>query len=225
MRRGFYGYHVFRPGWRVRYPWARYAARWTAAAVWTSATWAAVNSWWGSAYQPVYYDYGNTIVYEGDTVYVDGQEAGTAEEYYQQASELAYSRQVSEEDLSAETDEDWLPLGVFALVEDKPGEERAEDEEITANMMFQLTVSKGGVIRGTFYNVLSGNAEPVQGSVDMESQRAAWTIGDNGEVVVETGISNLTEDEAPALVHFGPDRTQQMLLVRLEYDEAASAEE
>jgi hypothetical protein len=33
---------------------------------------------------------------------------------------------------------------------------------------------------------------------------------------METGIVNLTEDTAPALVHFEDGQTQQWLLVRLE---------
>jgi hypothetical protein len=33
--------------------------------------------------------------------------------------------------------------------------------------------------------------------------------------VFETGLYNLTKAEAPVLVHFGKDRTQQWLLIRL----------
>ena len=58
--------------------------------------------------------------------------------------------------------------------------------------------------------------QPIQGSVDGKTQRAAWTIGDNTQVVSETGISNLTEDETEMLIHYGADRTEQWTLVRLE---------
>ncbi len=33
---------------------------------------------------------------------------------------------------------------------------------------------------------------------------------------METGISNLTQDKAPALVHFEDGQTRQRLMVRLE---------
>jgi hypothetical protein len=33
--------------------------------------------------------------------------------------------------------------------------------------------------------------------------------------VVETGLYNLTQNESTALVHFGPDQTEQDLLVRI----------
>ena len=36
------------------------------------------------------------------------------------------------------------------------------------------------------------------------------------QVVSETGISNLTEDETEMLIHYGSDRTEQWTLVRLE---------
>jgi hypothetical protein len=56
----------------------------------------------------------------------------------------------------------------------------------------------------------------VEGSVDPKSQRAAWRIGDTTEVVMEAGLYNLTQDEAPLLIHFGKERTERYLLVRLE---------
>jgi hypothetical protein len=65
----------------------------------------------------------------------------------------------------------------------------------------------------------------VHGSVDKQTQRAAWTIGDNQDNVIETGIYKLTKDEAPALVHFGKDRTVQWLLVRIKKDDEATSEQ
>ena len=40
-------------------------------------------------------------------------------------------------------------------------------------------------------------------------------MGDNKSTVIDTGLANLTKDEGPALVHFGKDKTQEWLLVRL----------
>jgi hypothetical protein len=33
--------------------------------------------------------------------------------------------------------------------------------------------------------------------------------------VFEAGISNLTKDDAPVLIHIGKDKTQQLMLVRV----------
>jgi hypothetical protein len=52
--------------------------------------------------------------------------------------------------------------------------------------------------------------------VDPKSQRAAWTIGKKTDRVFEAGISNLTADQCPVLIHIGKDKTQQWLLVRQE---------
>ena len=35
----------------------------------------------------------------------------------------------------------------------------------------------------------------------------------------ETGLYNLTQEEAPMLIHFGAERSETFLLVRLEYAE------
>jgi hypothetical protein len=56
------------------------------------------------------------------------------------------------------------------------------------------------------------------------TQGAVWTIGDNKDAVLETGIYYLTQDETPVLVHFGTDQTQQWLMVRLEEPEEESGE-
>ena len=62
---------------------------------------------------------------------------------------------------------------------------------------------------------MSGTNAVVQGAVDKKSQRVAWTVGDNKSTVGETGLYNLTQDESPALIHLGKDKTQQWTLVRL----------
>jgi uncharacterized protein (TIGR03000 family) len=57
---------------------------------------------------------------------------------------------------------------------------------------------------------------PVYGSVDKKTQRAAWTIGEKKTPLFDAGLVNLTKDETAVLVHFGPDKTQQWLLVRIQ---------
>lgn len=178
---------------------------------WRTATWAAVAGWTvgvssGSAYgDPVYYDYGENIYYEGEDVYVGGDKTATAEEYYQQASSLADTAP----EVTNQEGEDWLPLGVFAL---------SKGNVADSNMVLQLAINKDGVISGTYYNTNTDVGRPVKGMVDKKTQRAAWTFADgkNTDIIMETGIYNLTQDQTEALVHFGKDKTQQWLMVRLE---------
>ena len=94
-------------------------------------------------------------------------------------------------------------------------------------MRLQIKVSQEGVIAGTFYNESTGTTHPVEGMVDEETQRAVWKAADgtNPDLVMETGIYNLTQDQAEVLVHFGPEQTQTVLLVRLDETERPESSE
>ena len=166
-------------------------------------TWAAVSSYCGYPETPTFYEYGTTVVYQGDTVYIDGQPAYSAEQYAQWATEIANSGRAAQ----PPENEEWQPLGVFALV---------RGEEQTSDKIFQLAVNKDGVIRGNYYDAFADNTLPVYGSVYSKTRRAAWSIGDKKDVVFEAGIANLTRDETPILVHYGTGNTQQFTLIRLQ---------
>jgi hypothetical protein len=206
VRGSFAHYNSFNRGWYVQHPGAWRAAAWTAAAVWAGATWGTVSSYCGYPEEPAYYDYGNTVVYQDNNVYHDGEVVATAEEYTEQAVAIA---DVGEKAQASENEE-WVSLGVFGMV---------KGEETEANQIFQLAVNKDGILRGNYYDALSDSTLPVKGSVDKKTQRAAWTVGDRKDTVYETGVGNLTKEEATMLVHFGKDRTQQWTLIRLEQPE------
>jgi hypothetical protein len=178
----------------------------TTAAIWAAPTWTSLSTWGGaaSAPEPVYYDYGNTIVYEGDTVYNGTEPVATAEEYYQEASQIASAGEASA------ADDEWTSLGVWAMV---------QGDQTESTNILQLAVNKQGAIAGNHYQATNDVTQPIQGAVSQETQRAAWTIGDNSQVVCETGIANLTTEETEMLVHYGADRTEQWTLVRLEEPE------
>ena len=55
--------------------------------------------------------------------------------------------------------------------------------------------------------------------MDKDTQRVAFRIGESDQIVVETGLYNLTQEQAPVLVHFGADKVENWLLVRLEAPE------
>jgi hypothetical protein len=83
-------------------------------------------------------------------------------------------------------------------------------------MFMQLAVSKQGLINGTFQNTATDTTQAIEGMVDKQSQRAAWTAVGKSRPLIEVGIGNLTQNTAPALIHFPDDSTQQILLVRME---------
>jgi hypothetical protein len=185
---------------------------------WRWATAGAITGWvvhrWAN---PIYYRYGSggNVYYQDNTVYIDGEEYCSAEQYYQQASEIATSVPETADEQAEELE--WMPLGVFALTA----------EGVNASSMYlQLALSKEGIIAGTFYNESTGATHPVEGMVDQETQRAAWRAADgtNPDLIMETGVYNLTENTADLLVHFGPEKTQEALLVRLDESERPEEE-
>ncbi len=202
-----YGNHLYSRGWCTIHPWAwlpaGYAAADWAAAAWDTATWDSLGSWLGYVNpEPYSYNYGNQIVYNDGEVYYANQAAGTAQQYYQEAVDLASSPAAT--DTGTETQ--WLPLGVFGLM---------ANGKKTPDMVFQLAVDKKGTIRGNYFDQVTQTNLPVTGAVNKQSQRVAWKVAAGQGIVVETGLQNLTENESTALVHFGPDRTEQDLLVRI----------
>jgi hypothetical protein len=172
---------------------------------------------------PVYYDYGDNIYMDSGQVYRDGQVMASEEEYATQAIEYASvpvpePPPMPEDPATATPDQDaamqeyvdnWMALGVFAVG-------RAQDDSATPRYYLQLAVSKDGYIAGTCYDSVNDKTLPLTGSVDKKSQRAAWKMADNNDVVMETGIYNLTQDNATAMVHFGKDKSEERLLVRMD---------
>ncbi len=181
------------------------AARWVGP-TWRPITTAALAGFTGyAAYSsaPIYYDYGETVVYEGETVYVNGQAAGTVEQYTEQATAIANVGEAAKAD--PKTGE-WQPLGVFAMV--------GEGETKSTNI-FQLAVNKEGVIRGEYYNALTDEASQVAGSVGKTTQLAAWRVVGKTFPVYEAGLANMTKDETTMIAHYSKDKSQQFALIRL----------
>jgi len=174
---------------------------------WGYTPWNNISPWfntWGWN-QPIYYDYGSggNVVFQNNNVYVNGQNVGSAEDYADSAADLASV----DPSLQSSDDNSWLPLGTFAFVTN------ANDPNPTR--ILQLAVDRQGIVSGTLHNDVTQRSYVVQGRVDRQSQRVAFTLGSNSDVVVETGIYNLTQDQTPVLVHYGDTRTEQYLLVRL----------
>jgi hypothetical protein len=208
VRDQFKDHHPRHDFWRGNPNAARW--RWTRPYRW--ATWGLVGGWlpWKWS-EPSYYNYGENIYYEGDSVYYGDNAVATSEQYADQAQTLAESAPEPPDD------SEWLPLGVFAMTQDGAASGPAP------TIFLQLNVSKEGVIAGTVTNTETDKVQPIEGMVDKKSQRTAWVVQGKDSPIMETGIANLANDEAPALLHFADGQTQQWLLVRLEEPKDESA--
>jgi hypothetical protein len=137
-------------------------------------------------------------------VYYGDQAVATTEEYAEQAATIASSAP-SEKPAQS----DWLSLGVFAITQD--GQAAGSEPSI----YMQLAISKQGMISGTLKNTISGKTQPLEGMADKMSQRVAWAVVDQQRPIMETGLSNLTQDSSPALIHFEDGQSQQWLMIRI----------
>jgi hypothetical protein len=202
VRTNWSNWGCFHGGW-----WGSHPGCWHwhgfVAGVWTGLAWSAFTPWYGyGVVEPIEYNYGDNIYYEGDQVYVDGEAAATPQEYYEVVHD-----QAAQGDAEPPPDEqDWMALGVFALV--SKGETKSEKA-------FQLAINKQGVVRGNYYDNSNDTTQVIAGQLDRESQRVSFTVGDDKATVFECGIYNLTKDEVPVLVHFSATENQEMALVRL----------
>jgi len=230
---GGYG-HGFAHGWAASNRWHGWGGCWG----WHGC---APGAWWGVATSAVAlgswcvglaiddddddieYNYGDNVYIQNETVYMDDKPLASEDEYAAQAIQYASVEvppppPMPEDQTQATPDQDaamqefmdnWLPLGVFAVG-------RENEDNVSPRYFLQIAVSKDGYIAGTCFDSTNNQTVPITGSVDKASKRAAWKMADNNDVVMETGIFNLTQDSAPAMVHFGKDKSETRLLVRME---------
>jgi hypothetical protein len=199
---GGWHFHFWRHSFPARHWWI--APTWPQATTWF--TWSAPPHVWA---QPVFYDYGSggNVIFQDNNVYIGGELVSTADEFAMSAMDLA-TVPPPESDEQAATAE-WLPLGTFAV--------STNEKDVEPSHVVQLAVSREGIVSGTLFNIDTEQSQAVQGQVDKDTQRVAFRIGESEAIVAETGLYNLTQEEAPLLIHFGAERTEQTLLVRLEY--------
>ena len=195
-------YPAYGAGMYGAYPNAWAPRSLAATSVYANPGYGAVAATMGLAANPMPYDYGSNVVAQPNNVYVNGDSAGTPEDYSNQASQLAATGQSAQPD----DDTNWTPLGVFAIV---------EGDQTSSNDTFQLAVNPDGILRGNYHNISSDDLENLAGSVDKTTQRAAWTIGSDKYPIYDAGIANLTKDATPLLVHTAPGQSRQMSLIRL----------
>jgi len=199
--RGWYAAHFNRwwpGGWWGGFGWGM------GAGMLTGLAWGDLAGWGGYGSAPVSYNYGTTVCYQDDGVYVQGSRVGTAEDYAAQATALAGS---GGPDAKIPADDQWRPLGVFAL---------ARAEETNPSTFMSLAIDKDGLLRGSYYDAVSDTTINITGKVDKKTQRAAWTLGDKKTPVYEAGLANLTQQQTTILVHRDGGKVEQMLLVRVQ---------
>ncbi len=211
------GYWWGHPGWNNAWGW--FGAGFFAGAV-TDAVLA-----------PIPYDYGGNIVYEGDTVYVNNVPYVGADEYYQQAQDLANSgsdeavqsattdAQPAASDTAAtsqKVEDQWMAMGTFAVV--------ADGKQTDSKRILQIATNKQGQVRGNLVDTETDKAIELYGAVDPKTQRVAFKLKGNDDVVAECGLWNLTQETVSMLVHVNRDKTEERTLIRLKDKDAGQSD-
>ena len=190
---------------------------------WGIANWGTTAAWLGlgAASTPLWGGYGatNTTVYDTDN-----------EDLNQPANEFAGGQNLSPADLATQSaaaqqlaaqgnpepgqQDQFMPLGVFSL---------APENQTEATALLQLAVSKQGIVRGTYYDLLSDTDRPIRGSVDKQTQLVAWNVGAGGQATFQTALPVLTEPSGPVSVHYQNGQTRQWVLARYEKEPTEQA--
>ncbi len=200
----------FGPGYVNTYPNCWWPGKWAVAATaWSIVAYNVAAPYCGCSESGTYYDYGDNVTYDNGNVYYGDEAVATEEQYYEEAGQIAAAGEQS-------SDEEWLPLGVFAVI--------ASPDQSQTEQVLQLALNQDGAIRGNFHDTTKDQVTPVYGSVNKETQRVALKLEGNDQLIVETGLYNLTNDECPILVHYGPDKQEQLVLIRLHQPEEGEAD-
>ena len=130
--------------------------------------------------RPISYNYGVNVTCPGWQR--DGRRSECRNDRRSSASKPPTWPQTGTAAETSDTDQ-WLPVGVFAMV---------RNEQQHPQLIVQLAINKQGILRGNYTDEVTDNTLPIHGAVDKQTQRAAWTVGDNKQTVMEAGLSDLT---------------------------------
>ncbi len=211
VRRNFQQPDDYTADWHAQHPESWFTTNWAHGNAWTAATWDNMNSWLSyDNVTPIYYGYGDNVYRQDNDVFIDGAKVCSVDQFFDQAQNLANA---GSKEPAADTE--WLPLGVFAL---------SHPDETKPTQFLQLAIDSHGTIKGNYSNQsIISNTKTIEGTLDKTTQRAAWRVGGKSGIVIETGVFNLTKDQAPCLVHFEKERTELWLLVRMKHDQASTS--
>ncbi len=201
-RHRIYGWHYH--NCNHNYGWNYWWAIPTYASLTNWFTWSAPQQVWQ---QPVYYDYGQggNVYYENNSFYVNGQQVGSQADMAASAAVLAAVEPPESEEAAQAAE--WKALGTFAV--------SSNEDDVDTGRIIQLAVNREGIISGTAYSEATDVSQTILGQVDKDTQRVAFRVGDKEDIIFETGIYNLTQNEVPVMVHFGTEKVEYWLLVRL----------
>ena len=140
VRGNYNHWGVYGRGWYTAHPGAWFAAGWAAGAAWNACHWDSLRRYCGyDTAQPVYYDYGNNVTYQDNSVYVERPERRhVAEQYYDQAASSGHDGHAGRGARPTATGCRWASSP-------SPRPDAAKSD-----VTIQLAVNKQGILRGNY---------------------------------------------------------------------------
>jgi hypothetical protein len=222
---GWYGHHAGAWGWNNgAYGWGN---PWAYATLGTAAAWLGATAWenagWGGNNSTVYTADNGNVTEAGDdqdTADANDQVADNDSDNANDEAQTAAEDQpaVAPSTSAAQTlarngvndslsGAQFLTLGVYTLAP-------AGQQEATA--MIHLAVAKNGILRGTYADLKTDKDQNIQGSVDKQTGRVAWTVGPESKDVFETSIQDLTQQSGPLTIHANNGQTSEWTIAHYE---------
>ncbi|HEX3726883.1 MAG TPA: hypothetical protein VHV08_11600 [Pirellulales bacterium] len=199
----------FTTGWYGSHPGAWQATRgygdaWAAASFASAAGWLGLDDYAddGAASD----DSANTADTSADTA-TDVADSGDGQEQESTSDPAAATQLAQSGAANVPAEADFLPLGVYAL---------APDGQKESTAMVQIAVSKQGVVRGSYYDLVSDQGHAISGAIDKKTRRVAFTIGSKGKTVFETQLADLTQPSGELSVHFPDGQASDWSVARFE---------
>jgi hypothetical protein len=196
----------FSPAWYADHPGAwqythPHADAWAVAGLGTAAAWLGMGGYGYAADDAGTYYTSD----DGSTEEQPATDEATPAEGQPQPLSGAELAAVGAKDVPNDTQ--FLPLGVYAL---------APQGHSDATAVVQLSVTKDGILRGSYCDLVSDQGQTIYGAIDKQSRNAAWTIGTDGRTVFETTLDNLTQANGQISLQFPDGDVKQFTLARFE---------
>ncbi len=83
----------------------------------------------------------------------------------------------------------------------------------------QLATNHAGELRGNYYDVLSGQEQTINGSINKQTQLATFKVAGSDGIAFETSLVSLTQPTGTLTMRLSDGRTRQVTLSRLEAPE------
>jgi hypothetical protein len=197
------GWYADHPNaWQYTHP---HADAWAVAGIGAATAWL---GWGGYGYATTddgtYYTSDDGTTEDGSA---NAEETNQTQTAQQQSQPLDAAALVAIGAQAVPNDAEFLPLGVYAL---------APQGHSDATSVVQLSVTKDGILRGSYCDLVSDQGQTIYGAIDKQSRKAAWTIGAGGRTIFETTLDNLTQANGQVALEFPGGDVKQFTLARFE---------